>query len=252
MRLKQKTKNIIAGILATVFAFTLTTTYIVFIYRHHIFKIDEIIIDDDKQYLLGILNRDFNIDKGKSIFGFNATDTSERIKELIPSIRDIKITKTLPSTVSISVSHRTPALRLSRNQFYVVDVSGKIYMASKSNTTIDVFKATPILIDNDAELLRPGDELHPEAKRSLEFINKFNSVVINPQFKITEIDTSNDIYIILNTDNNRSIFIAWEEIKNDQQIISAINLATNAMNDKENDAHQKIYVLVNSNRCHFL
>jgi hypothetical protein len=141
-------------------------------------------------------------------------------------------------------------MRLSENLLYVVDDTGKIFMASQDNTSSDCFDQLPILLDEKSSLLRPGDDLTPKAILALTIVTKFNSV-INPSFKITRIDTSNEIYLILHTNTNRQINMAWDELTTDDQVSSAIEIAVNAMIQGRNHNLPKLIVLVKQQRCFF-
>lgn len=249
MRLKQKTKNIIGGVLTLIFAVSLIVAYQLLVVNGDQFKIESVQLDNDKQYLAGLL-ASYNIAEGENIFSFNAKKTSSIIESKLHHVRNVEIKKELPSKVFVEISHRTPVMRLSENLPYVSDDTGKVFMASKNNTSSDVFETIPILLDEAAALLRPGDELHKQAALALNLVTKFNSV-INPGFKITRIETSNDIYLILHSNTNKHIYIAWEELTDDAQISSAIEIAVNSMIKGRNSPLSKLIILVNQGRCHF-
>lgn len=249
MRLKQKTKNIIGGVLTAVVVISLITIYQVFVTHGELYQIKKIHIPSDKLYLKPLLGS-HNIKEGENIFSFNASEVSELIENKLHYVRSVKIKKELPSDVYVDISHRIPILRLSEHQFYVTDDTGKVFMASKSNTSADIIENAPILIDEEASKLRPGDSLHSKAKLALNITTKFKSV-IKPGFAITRIDTSNEIYLILHTSLNKQIFIPWEEIKEDEQISAAIELAVNAMIQGRENPFTKLIILVEQGRCHF-
>lgn len=249
MRLRQKIRNIIGGVITLIFFISIIVIYQLLIVRGEQFKIETIILENDKQYLVGVLES-YNISKGENIFSFNAKKTSSIIENKLHHVRSVKIRKELPSKVYLEISHRVPIMRLSENLLYVTDDTGKVFMASKSNTSSDVFESIPILHDESAVLLRPGNQLDQNAALALNIIKKFNSV-INPGFKIARIDTSNDIYIILHSNTNKQIYIPWEELTGDQQISSAIELMVNAMIKGKGNHLSKLIILVNQNRCHF-
>lgn len=249
MQLKQKTKNIIGGSLAGFFIIILIVVYNSLVINGEQFKIKTITIEEDKQYLLPVLNN-YGICEGSSIFEFNSRKLSETLENKLYHVRDVKIEKKLPSNVVVNISHRTPVMRLSENLLYVTDDVGKIFMASPDNTSSECFELLPILLDSKTPLLRPGDELTPKASLALNIITKFNSV-INPSFRITRIDTNDEIYLILHTNNNRQINIAWDELTTDQQISSAIEIAVNAMIQGRNHNLSKLIILVKQTRCFF-
>lgn len=249
MQLTQKTKNIIGGSLSVIFIILLIVIYHVLVINGDQFKIQTITIDEDKQYLLPVLNH-YGICEGSSIFGFNSKRLAKTLEDKLYHIRDVEIEKKLPSNVVVKISHRTPVMRLSENLLYVVDDYGKIYMASSDNTSSESFDLLPILLDEKTPLLRPGDELTPKAILALNLITKFNSV-INPSFRITRIDTNHDIYLILHTNTNRQINIAWEELTTDEQISSAIEIAVNGMIQGRNHNLSKLIILVKQQRCFF-
>ncbi len=249
MRLRQKTKNIIGGVITVVFFIGLIVLYQLLIVNGEQFEIKTINLDNDKQYLSSLLES-YNIANGKNIFSFNAKKTSSIIEEKLHHIRSVKIKKELPSTVYVDISHRVPIMRLSENLLYVTDDTGKVFMATKHNTTSDIFETIPILLDEEAVLLRPGDTLNSKAQLALDIITKFNTI-IDPSFSITQIDTSNEIYIILRTNKNKNIFIAWEELTDEQLISKGIEIAVNAMIKGGNSPLSKIIVLVKESRAHF-
>lgn len=249
MRLKQKTKNIIGGTLTLIFVITIIVIYQMLVVNGEQFKIQTITLDEDKEYLLPVLNN-YGICEGSSIFGFHSKKLSKKLEEKLYHIRSVEIEKKLPSNVVVKISHRTPVMRLSENLLYVVDDTGKIFMASQDNTSSECFDQLPILLDEKSSLLRPGDDLTPKAILALTIVTKFNSV-INPSFKITRIDTSNEIYLILHTNTNRQINMAWDELTTDDQVSSAIEIAVNAMIQGRNHNLSKLIVLVKQKRCFF-
>lgn len=249
MRLRQKTRNIIGGVITIIFFISLIVIYQLLIVRGDQFKIKSVHLDNDKQYLSSLLES-YNIAEGKNIFSFNAKKASSIMENKLHHVRSVKIKKELPSTIHVEISHRVPVMRLSDNLPYVTDDTGKVFMASRFNTTSDIFETIPILLDEKAALLQPGDALNAKAQLALNIITKFNTI-INPDFNITQIDTSNEIYIILHTNKNKHIFIAWEELTDDKLISKGIELAVNAMIKGENSPLSKIIVLVKESRAHF-
>lgn len=249
MRLKQKTKNIIGGVFSAIFVIALLILYQILVVHGKQFEIKNISIDDDKKYLSPVL-ASYNIAEGNSIFSFDAKETSDIIEEKLHHVRTVDITKELPSDVKINITHRIPVMRLSENLPYVVDENGKIFMASKNNTSKHVFETIPILLDNNAAILKPGDSLGNKAALALNIINKFNSIV-EPGFKISHINTSNDIYLIIHSNTNKQIFIAWDELTDDQMISSAIEIAVNAMINGSRNPLSKLIIQVKLKQCQF-
>ena len=95
MRLRQKTKNIIGGVITVVFFIGLIVLYQLLIVNGEQFEIKTINLDNDKQYLSSLLES-YNIANGKNIFSFNAKKTSSIIEEKLHHIRSVKIKKELP------------------------------------------------------------------------------------------------------------------------------------------------------------
>lgn len=249
MQLKQKTKNIIGGVLTAVVVISLITIYQVFVTHGELYQIKKIHIPSDKIYLKSLLSS-HNIAEGENIFSFNSSEVSKLIENKLHHVRSVKIKKELPSDVFVEISHRIPIMRLSENLPYVTDDTGKVFMASRFNTSLDIIESIPTLIDGESALLHPGDTLPTNAKLALQIVTKFNSI-LKPDFKIIQIDTNNDIYIILHTSVNKQIFIPWEEIKEEEEISSAVELAANAMSQGKNNPLMKLIILVKQGRCHF-
>ena len=60
-----------------------------------------------------------------------------------------------------------------------------------------------------------------------------------------------DEFYEINSYFNKQIFIPWEEIKEDEQISAAIELAVNAMIQGRENPFTKLIILVEQGRCHF-
>ncbi len=249
MQLKQSTKNIIGACLSILFIIIVIVVYKIHIVNGKQFQIKNIVIDEDKRYLLSLF-ASYNIAEGKNIFSFDAKETCNTIEEKLHFIRNVKIVKRLPDEVIIDISHRVPVMRLSSDLLYVTDDTGKIFMSTRKNTEPKVFDSIPILLDHEAAQLRPGDTLNNKAEQALNIVCTFNSAN-NPNFKITHIDTSDKIYIILYTNKNKRIYIPWNHIETNEKVALAIDIAVDAMDRGLKDPHSNLVILVDQKRCCF-
>lgn len=252
MRLSQKTRNIIDGVIALIFISMLIFIYQYFIVNGDLFKITKIEKNFESDILDDVFSSVGGICEEKSIFGFNAKKSSDAIKKNLHCIKDVDIKKNLPDKVCVNITYRTPILRLSEKRYpTVIDETGKIYKAPIFNPSSDlIIPSIPILITEKANSYKPNDKLDSKTQTAVEIISKFNSVK-NPGFRITQVDTQNDIYIILSSETNKQIYIAWEEITTEQEISDAINIAINGMNDGRKLDLSKLYILVKQKECHF-
>lgn len=184
-------------ICAIVFVFILL---IILICSSSLFNIKNIVVEgneklsDDKIISLSSLELYTNI------FSFNKSSVIENIKENA-YIRDVQITRSLPSTVKITVEERTPKYMLQFADSYVY-INNQGYMLEISNEKLNL----PILIGLTTDLsnIKAGNRINVEDLKKMEMVIKIYETAKSNDLGdlITKIDISNEknYTIILETE----------------------------------------------------
>jgi len=168
-----------------------------------------------------------DIKEGGNIFAFNASHKREELLRNKPNLGEVKIVKHLPDTVEIIAIDRLPVMRLDATNF-AADSKGTVMAIDESQRRR--WASLPVLMNgNERIVATPGEMLSGKNALALSVINVYNGMD-GISFKIDDIDISGRIYLILQTaDSQREIRLVWDELNTENDIRTALRMASEAL-----------------------
>lgn len=165
--------------------------------------------------------------EGKNIFSFRASEKRESLLRNVPNLGEVKITKHLPDTVRIVATDRIPVIKIGATNF-ASDPLGYIMVMDEALRRR--WSSLPVLTDGkDSIKALPGQTLSGKHETALRVINAYNEME-GISFKISQIDVSGRIYILLITaDGSREIRLVWEELVTGEDIRLALKMASESL-----------------------
>ena len=67
-------------------------------------------------------------------------------------------------------------------------------------------------------------------------------------FRVSDIDVSNPVYLVLLTADNRFIRLVWEEISDDAAILQGLSMADDTLRDPASRAHRQFDVILSAGK----
>ena len=162
-----------------------------------------------------IIKQDFIIDHFSLTNGVNLTQIPfsklrEQLLSAAKELQDIRITKTLPNKISVTVLERIPKVRvLGLNQNFVADSDGIVFWYPlRLSTTL------PIIRQSKSNTTKKGERLSGMSLSALWLLEEAS----DPQFsvlKIQEVDTYKKDYLLATLGDSSRVKIAWEDMEKD-------------------------------------
>ena len=163
--------------------------------------------------------------EGVNLFSFRASEVRERLLRTTPNIADAEVTKILPDAVEVVVHDRIPVASLC-SPVLALDANGFVFTILPRD--VERYRSLP-RIENGAEPYRPpagrtladapGTPTGVEARIARAL--RVALLCDRPEraFRLSDIDVSNSVYLVLLTRDNRFIRLVWEEIADDEAIL---------------------------------
>jgi len=154
------------------------------------------------------------ITEGVNIFSFDAVKTSRAFLQSYPAVANLRIKKTLPSTVEITAEDREPALRVGQSAI-IISRDGLVMVADEAMQRR--WGSVPVLTSGTTPIkTEPGGRVKDGSKiaLALEIANMHNAEQ-GMLFKIGNIDIGNEVYAVMETAGSRVpriIRFPWDEI----------------------------------------
>lgn len=154
------------------------------------FKINTIKISGASVYANKKIIEQSNITIGSSLFSVNEEELNELLTKRLPYIKEIKLKRKLPDTISIEVVETTEVAAFSNGSAYVlIDETGKVL--SKSATEIKdgvtLVKGLSFKTAEEGKVITFNDE-----KLTADFLELLGSIKENELQLITEISLTKD------------------------------------------------------------
>ena len=167
----------------------------VFALTSPIFNIKEIEVVNNSSVTSEEIESLSGLKKGENLFRFLGSQVAKNIKEN-PYIKDIKISRKIPSKVQIMVEERVASFSVSFMGTYAyIDTQGYILKISEDSNSIPILNG----VTTTEEKMVPGNRLEFEDLEKLEDVLKIMNVMSDNNLgdKITSIDISNKTEYIL-------------------------------------------------------
>lgn len=192
--------------------------------------------------------------EGVNLFSFRASEVRERLLRTTPNIADAEISKRLPDAVSVVVHDRVPVANLCSPSL-ALDANGFVFTILPRDA--ERYRSLP-RIENGSEPFRPpagrtlsdapGTPSGVEARvaRALRVARLCD----RPEraFRVSDIDVSNPVYLVLLTADNRFIRLVWEEISDDAAILQGLSMADDTLRDPASRAHRQFDVILSAGK----
>ena len=183
---KSKKSNKIKILIIFVFIIILTVLF----FSSNIFNIQTIEVEENNRISDDKIISLSTIELYTNIFKFNKKDVIKNIKENA-YIEDVRIQRTLPSTVKITVEEREPKYMLQFADSFVY-INNQGYMLEISNEKLDI----PILVGFTTDLsnIKAGNRINVNDLKKMEMVIKIYETAKSNDLGnlITKIDISNE------------------------------------------------------------
>jgi cell division septal protein FtsQ len=154
----------------------------------------------------------FNLTNGCNLAEIDFNKRRQEALRKYPLFSNIKITKRLPDKVTIAVEERKPIARINfekdssgRVKWLVVDSEGVVFnFPLRDSTSLPIIKESK----NSAN---KGQKVSGKAQMALRLIELCSSKDI-ANIHLTEVDVSNDIYLVARTREYNKIELMWDYI----------------------------------------
>ena len=188
------------------------------------FRINSITVEGSMELSAAELAEAGGINKGRSIFLLNEDKIIENIKDEFPSVRSVKISRTLPDQVSVSIEQRKPAAYIVTADGYWLIDSGAVPYENIAEPDEDYPQITGI----SGELVVPGIALNCTLRREIlqEFFSTWHK---KDRFQIEKLDLSENYNLIAYTADNLEIWLG--NAKNMQQKMELVELTLPHISD---------------------
>ena len=142
------------------------------------------------------------IKEGDNMYSFKLKNVENLFKHKIPNVKEIEIRRQLPDTLMVKIMERTPVIRLSRRSILCVDRDGYIFAVNGSK-----LKFLPYISGYEYLNLRPGGKLTGRSLSAVKLVTLGVSGIID--LPITNVNISQEDYIIVFLNNGKKLNIAW-------------------------------------------
>ena len=106
------------------------------------FRVDNIVFEGITRYTADEVSELLPFSKGDNLYSFSAASTEKLLQNNLPYVAEISVTRTLPSTVTVSVREKTPAM--------YIEAGGRYYSLSDD---LHVLEASDSVPESASELI---------------------------------------------------------------------------------------------------
>lgn len=162
------------------------------------------------------IRKTFGLTNGCNLAAINFVEKREMALKTYPLLRNIKISRIHPDKVKLSVEERKPVARINiihpkdnggRPFWMVVDSEGVVfdYSLKDSRTLPKIAESKPSA--------QGGEKISGKTMIALRLVELCSGKDLTGVITLTEVDVSNDIYLIAQTREDNKIKILWEYIR---------------------------------------
>ena len=220
------------------FIVILITTLVTLCLKLHYFNVKNIIVSNNKILKSSQIINEASVPNNTNIFYLNIGKVQADIKDN-PYVKDVKITRSLPSTLVIEVTERSAAFYAEKDKkFIIIDKEGLVLEQRDDLTNLKLVKLEGVNTNN----AQVGKVICASDSAKLDEINKITEIILNNSSckSITKvnINDSTDIQLFY---NDMCIKLGTiDDMTN--KLNEAINIIT-----KQNLSNSKGYVDVSFN-----
>jgi len=214
------------------------------------FNITEVIVPDTSLAVRAdVVKRDTGIMENVNIFSFDAAKVSRDFLNNYPSVANLRIKKTLPSTVEITIEDREPALRVGQSMI-IISRDGLVMVADEAMQRR--WGGVPILTNGSEPIkLEAGGRVKDgKIALALEIANTHNADG-GLFFKIGKIDIGNGVYAVMEISDSRVpriVRFPWDDINTGGSAIhKAMSATKKAFADPRTANEARLTVLISTN-----
>ena len=192
--------------------------------------------------------------EGVNLFSFRASEVRERLLRTAPNIADVEISKRLPDAVSVVVHDRVPVANLC-SPTLALDAGGFVFTILPRDA--ERYRSLP-RIENGSKPYRPpaGSTLAdapgtpPGVEARIARALRVALLCDRPEraFRLSDIDVSNSVYLVLLTRDNRFIRLVWEEIADDEAILRGLAMADETLRDPASRGKARFDVILSAGK----
>ena len=192
--------------------------------------------------------------EGVNLFSFRASEVRERLLRTTPNIADVEISKRLPDAVSVVVHDRVPVASLC-SPTLALDAGGFVFTLLPRDA--ERYRSLP-RIENGVEPFRPpaGRTLAdaPGTPSGVESrVARALRVVLlcdgpGCSFRLSDIDVSNSVYLVLLTADNRIVRLVWEELADDTAILQSLSMVDETLRDPASRGKTRFDVILSAGK----
>lgn len=193
----------------------------------------------------------FKLKKGTRLADIDFEKCREKILKKYPILSNITIHKKLPNKVTICVEERKPMARVNyeageRVSWLVVDSNGVVFNfpLNDSHTLPIIKQAKPYTLS--------GEKIQGKAQLALRLI-EFCSIKDISNIQLTEIDVSDDLFLIAKTRDYNRIDLLWEYIytRGEHDLTNlqdAITKISSIIKNNLKTGHYQTFIVTGKNR----
>lgn len=162
------------------------------------------------------IRKTFGLTNGCNLAAINFVEKREMALKTYPLLRNIKISRIHPDKVKIAVEERKPVARINivhpkdnqgRPFWMVVDSEGVVFDYSLKDS-----RSLPKIIESKPSA-QGGEKISGKTMIALRLVELSSDKDLAGVMTLTEVDVSNDIYLIARTREDNKIKILWEYVR---------------------------------------
>lgn len=162
------------------------------------------------------IRKTFGLTNGCNLAAINFVEKREMALKTYPLLRNIKISRIHPDKVKIAVEERKPVARINivhpkdnqgRPFWMVVDSEGVVFDYSLKDS-----RSLPKIIESKPSA-QGGEKISGKTMIALRLVELSSDKDLAGVMTLTEVDVSNDIFLIARTREDNKIKILWEYVR---------------------------------------
>lgn len=162
------------------------------------------------------IRKTFGLTNGCNLAAINFVEKREMALKTYPLLRNIKISRIHPDKVKIAVEERKPVARINivhpkdnqgRPFWMVVDSEGVVFDYSLKDS-----RSLPKIIESKPSA-QGGEKISGKTMIALRLVELSSDKDLTGVMTLTEVDVSNDIFLIARTREDNKIKILWEYVR---------------------------------------
>lgn len=180
-----------------------------------------VVIDEDEQIEINAsphfskanIMESFGLRKGCNLSEIDFREKRAKILKKRPLLKNITVTRILPKKLIVSVEERKPVARVNytkkpgeREGWLVVDSEGIVFDYSLNDSNF-----LPVITEHRPSAAK-GDRISGKAMMGLRFVELCAAKAVS-NINLTEVDVSNDIYLVAQTREYNKIKLLWSYIR---------------------------------------